>query len=500
MDDHKACFKTKFHKRMPTRSAKIPVVPLNPELEHTLHRSKQIGKLKQDEIIEPIKPIKMTDNERNNERDAENTGPENDTRLMSEILAPHRHQHLSGIAAPNIPANTYEIKSGIIHLIQQTGLFGGEAHESPNDHLDRFLMCADTARTNGVPQDAARLKLFPFSLTGQALEWLRTLEPGSITTWVGLEKEFLSYYFPPSKTAMLRGEITSFHQPEHEALHTSWTRFRKMLRMCPHHDIPKHQLVSVFYHGLTPTNRAIVDSAAGGDLFRKIATEAYDMINELARKSVQWQEQKLAGPTRQRVFAVEEQEQNPVVADLSRKMDVLLATLSRPPTCVHCGGDHNGKDCQAGSPFAGDGVEMVNYVGGQPRYNQNYNNSNPNNYNSYNNNNNGNYRRPQHPNLSYGNSNQNVLRPPSGFVQEHREQGLGMPPYQQQNQGPMQPPKESDKVITLLKEISARLANNEAFCKDLSNQVAQINRDRQERPQGSLPSTTEKNPKILRKD
>ncbi|XP_065854933.1 GDSL esterase/lipase At5g55050-like [Euphorbia lathyris] len=73
------------------------------------------------------------------------------------------------------------------------------------------------------------------------------------------------------------------------------------------------------------------------------------MINELARKSVQWQEQKLAGPTRQRVFVVEEQEQNPVVVDLSRKMDVLLATLSRPPTCVHCGGDHNGKDCQAGT-------------------------------------------------------------------------------------------------------------------------------------------------------
>ncbi|XP_065861613.1 uncharacterized protein [Euphorbia lathyris] len=304
------------------------------------------------------------------------------------------------------------IKKGIIHLIQQAGLFGREVQESPNDHLDRFMICADTARTNGVPQDVVRLKLFLFSLTGQALEWLRSLEPRSITTWARLKKEFLSYYFPPSKTVMLRSEITLFHQPEHEALHASWTRFRKMMRMCPDHDIPKHQLVSVFYHGLMPTSRATMDSAVGGDLFRKTAIEAYEMINKLVRKSVHWQEEKLDGPSRQRVFAVEDQDQNPVVAELSKKMDVLLAKFSQPPTCVHCGGDHHRRDCQAGSPFVGDGMEMVNYVGGQHRYNQNYNNYNPNNYNSYNNNN---YRRPQHPNLSYGSSNQNVLRPPNGF-------------------------------------------------------------------------------------
>ncbi|WCJ18308.1 hypothetical protein M5689_000670 [Euphorbia peplus] len=295
---------------------------------------------------------------------------------------------------------------------------------------------------------------------------------------------------------MLRNEIISFRQFESEALHEAWSRFRKMLRNCPHHDIPKHTLVSTFYHGLTPNNRAIVDFAAGGDLFRKSASEAYDLINELARKSIQWQSDKFAGPPRNKIFSVEKEVPNAAMVEVTKKLDTLIAQMSiTKPTqvlmCTHCQGDHESGDCQTGSTFAGDN-EHVSYVGG----NQRYNNYPPHN-NAYNNYGNQGWRqRAQHPNLSYGNNN-NVLKPSPEFANEYKEQGLGNPTYQQGQSSQKPPtPKQDDPVLSLLKDISTRLANNEAYCRDLGNQVAQINRERQERPQGSLPSKTEKNPKV----
>jgi len=55
-----------------------------------------------------------------------------------------------------------------------------------------------------------RLGLFPFSLKDKASDWLLNKELNSITTWEALLKALLSKYFPPGKTAKLRGEITCF--------------------------------------------------------------------------------------------------------------------------------------------------------------------------------------------------------------------------------------------------------------------------------------------------
>ena len=55
--------------------------------------------------------------------------------------------------------------------------------------------------------------------------------------------------------------------------------------------------------------------------------------------------------------------------------------------------------------------------------------------------------------------------------------------------------KPDDPVMSLLKEISGRLADNEAYCRDLGKQMSQLAREMQDRPQGSLPSNTEQNPR-----
>ena len=50
-------------------------------------------------------------------------------------------------------------------------------------------------RVNGVPDDATRLKLFPFSSKDKAREWLNSLPIGSISDWVILGQKFLLSIF-----------------------------------------------------------------------------------------------------------------------------------------------------------------------------------------------------------------------------------------------------------------------------------------------------------------
>ena len=91
--------------------------------------------------------------------------------------------------------------------------------EDPNLHLSVFLEVCNTLNIKGASTDAIRLHLFPFSLRDKARAWFHSLPPGSISTWEELTKAVLVKFFPPSKTASLRNQITSFTQREDETLY-----------------------------------------------------------------------------------------------------------------------------------------------------------------------------------------------------------------------------------------------------------------------------------------
>ena len=84
--------------------------------------------------------------------------------------------------------------------------------DDPNLHLSMFLQYANTVKNNGVSQEAIRLHLFPFFLRDRARAWLQSLPANSVTSWDELKKVFLAKYFPPSKTTMLRSQISDFRQ------------------------------------------------------------------------------------------------------------------------------------------------------------------------------------------------------------------------------------------------------------------------------------------------
>ena len=92
---------------------------------------------------------------------------------MDNMLPPIRdYGHPSavtppGIRRPAIQANSFELKSITLQLLQGIHFYG-LTHEDSNAHILNFLEVYDTVKYNGVSDDAIRLRLFPFSLKEKA--------------------------------------------------------------------------------------------------------------------------------------------------------------------------------------------------------------------------------------------------------------------------------------------------------------------------------------------
>ncbi|RDY10503.1 hypothetical protein CR513_04960, partial [Mucuna pruriens] len=106
------------------------------------------------------------------------------------------------------PAQTYEIKSGMIHLFPK---FHGLAGEDPHKHLKEFHVVCSTMRPQGIPEDYIKMKAIPFSLDGVAKEWLY-LQPALFNTWGDMKCTFLEKFFPTSRTVTIRKEICGIRQ------------------------------------------------------------------------------------------------------------------------------------------------------------------------------------------------------------------------------------------------------------------------------------------------
>ncbi|CAA7061337.1 unnamed protein product, partial [Microthlaspi erraticum] len=145
------------------------------------------------------------------------------TRPIGQGDAPNRHQQRQGIVPPPVQNHNFEIKLGMINLVQNK-MFHGLPSEDPIDHLDEFDRLCDLTKINGVSEDAIKLRLFPMSLADKAHQWEKSLPHGTITTWDECKKAFLAKFFSTGRTAKLRGEISSFIQRNNETFAEAWER------------------------------------------------------------------------------------------------------------------------------------------------------------------------------------------------------------------------------------------------------------------------------------
>jgi len=94
-------------------------------------------------------------------------------------------------------------------------------------------------------------------------------------TWDQMQKEFLKKYYPIGRKNQMHRAITSFAQNPRELFHETWKRLRDLLRKCPHHAVPKWQLVQYFYDSLSEPHRQMVDALCGGTFITKNKGEAW---------------------------------------------------------------------------------------------------------------------------------------------------------------------------------------------------------------------------------
>lgn len=80
-----------------------------------------------------------------------------------------------------INANSFELKLGLISMIQQDQ-YGGRGLEDPNAHIMAFVEICGTIKMNVVPTEANKVKLFTFSLRDKAKAWYLSLDKSTIHT------------------------------------------------------------------------------------------------------------------------------------------------------------------------------------------------------------------------------------------------------------------------------------------------------------------------------
>ncbi|KAK1683772.1 hypothetical protein QYE76_044620 [Lolium multiflorum] len=131
-------------------------------------------------------------------------------------------------------------------------------------------------------------KIFPFSLKDDAKTWYNNLPPGSIKSPINLRDVLFRKYFPASAQHAALQRIYNFDQEDGEKLPEAWARFCSLIRAQPDHDLEKHDLLDIFYSGLTIESRAYLDSCAGCVFRKRTPDDAEELLAKIGRNHDDW--------------------------------------------------------------------------------------------------------------------------------------------------------------------------------------------------------------------
>nr|GEY66620.1 DNA-directed DNA polymerase [Tanacetum cinerariifolium] len=278
-----------------------------------------------------------------------------DNRTMEEMLQEPMKGYGDAIVVLDILAENFEIRTGLLSLIQANQFHGFESN-NPHNHIRSFNRITSTLKFRDVPNDAIKLMLFPYSLEGAAKIWYEKEPPRSIVTWGDLVSKFVNYFFPPSKTTHLKNEITRFTQKFKETFGEAWERFKKMLRQCPHHGFSKLHQINTFYNGLNEHEQDSLNAAAGENLLRKTPHDALIIIENKSKvrysrnKPVAFKVSTTSSgnlsSTDARIDKLTVTISN-LVKTFNKKMTTPATVKAVEETCVICGGAHPYYDCIA---------------------------------------------------------------------------------------------------------------------------------------------------------
>nr|GEV37985.1 reverse transcriptase domain-containing protein [Tanacetum cinerariifolium] len=161
-----------------------------------------------------------------------------DQRTMAQLLQAPTVGYEDAIVVPAITADNFELKHGLLTLVQNKQFFGYDK-EDPHAHIRYFNKITSTLKFPNIPNTPIKLMLFPFSLEGATRIWL--------------EKEPLN-------------------------------RFSLgMILASPHHGFSELYQLDTFYNALNSKDHDSLNSVADGNFLDKMPRECLAIIESKSK-------------------------------------------------------------------------------------------------------------------------------------------------------------------------------------------------------------------------
>ncbi|GJS12326.1 reverse transcriptase domain-containing protein [Tanacetum coccineum] len=226
-----------------------------------------------------------------------------DNRTMAQLLEAPTEGYEDAIVIPEITANNFEIKHGLLNLVQNKQFFGNDK-EDPHAHIRYFNKITSTMK---IP-----------------------------------------------------------NQKFDETFYEAWDRFNDLLRGCPHHGFSELHQLDTFYNALNSNDQDSLNSAAGGNFLDKMPRECLKII-ESKSKVRQSRSKAIVSkvstssstPAVSSDVAELKDMVRALILDKKNQTPAPASVKAVEQSCVTCGGGHSYQNCPATNDYRDNIQEYV---------------------------------------------------------------------------------------------------------------------------------------------
>ena len=108
--------------------------------------------------------------------------------------------------------------------------FNPEAGILAEEHINNFML---SVNLNGVTNEDAVVRIFPYTMQGTAGSWYFSLPSGSITSWDIFQSQFLTKFGDDRSTTTLINDLSNLKAEAREPIKDFNLRFNKILNKIP---------------------------------------------------------------------------------------------------------------------------------------------------------------------------------------------------------------------------------------------------------------------------